>query len=151
MKFYVFEGTTHEFNEAAPMMGLQPQQKQVLPASGAAIAKSAVSDDGDLTVDQIKLVLTRRPVAENIKAMLKLLYKAGDKRVKSDDLMEALKMEPASFRGMLGAFGHRLATTFPGLPKDVRLFDEFWDYDLRQKTWSLSANVRKTIEELRYV
>ena len=106
MKFYVFEGTTQEFRDAALVMGLQPAQNAAVN-----ISKPATLDVGDLTVDQAKLVLTRRPVAENIRNMLVILYRAGDKRVKSDDIMTALKMEPASFRGMRGAFGHRLATT----------------------------------------
>ena len=51
---------------------------------------------------------------------------------------------------MLGAFGRRLKNT-EGLPEGVRLLDEAWDHDLRQKTWALPPNVRKALENLKLV
>jgi hypothetical protein len=51
---------------------------------------------------------------------------------------------------MLGAFGRRLKNT-QGIPNGVRLFDEAWDEDLRQKTWTLPVNVRTALEYLKFV
>jgi hypothetical protein len=146
MKLFVYEGSPREIAEVAIIMGSSSPIPAYSGPDGDAVEDG--SDVGDeLTVDQVKQVLTRRSLAEPLENMLVLLYKANNARMKSDDLKEALAYNAHQFRGMLGAFGRRLKNT-QGIPKGVRLFDEYWDEELRQKTWALSANVRKALEDL---
>ena len=147
MKFMIFEGTPQEFTDVAPMMGLKPTDKPANNGKTEEIATQLSTPADDLTVEQVKAVLERRPLAEPVKAMLKLLYEAGEKRISSDTLKEALGYNAHEFRGMLGAFGRRRANT-EGIPEGVKLLDEHWDHELRQKTWSLPANARKALEDL---
>ena len=149
MKLFVYEGTPREIVEVAQLMGAPVQNPGIF-------ADSLPADDGileenrELSVEQIKLVFQRRALAEPVRKVLRLLYEAGENRIKSDDLKEALNYSNPEFRGMLGAFGRRLKNT-RGIPDGVRLFDEAWDEDLRQKTWTLPANVRKALEDLKIV
>jgi hypothetical protein len=147
MKFMVFEGTTEEFNQIAPSMGLgKGSEVEALNA-----VSEVVTADGSevvyLTSDQVKAVLTRRPLDWAMKLMLRRLYEAGDKRVKSEELREELGFSAPQFRGMMGAFGRRKANT-EGIPTNGRLFDEEWDFEAHQKTWSLPPSTRLALEDL---
>jgi hypothetical protein len=149
MKLFVYEGSPKEIAEVAQLMGA-PTQTHANYNDEPQIAEEATAENEELSVEQIKRVFERRALAKPVIKMLQLLYKAGEVRVKSDDLKEALNYSNPEFRGMLGAFGRRLKNT-QGIPKGVRLFDEAWDEDLRQKTWKLPVNVRQALEDLKIV
>jgi hypothetical protein len=149
MKLFVYEGTPREIAEVTQLMGIPPQSTGIL-ANSVPVGADVPEQDEELSVEQIKLVFQRRNLAEPMRRVLRLLYEAGENRIKSDELKEALNYSNPEFRGMLGAFGRRLKNT-KGIPDGVRLFDEAWDEDLRQKTWTLPVNVRKALEDLKIV
>jgi hypothetical protein len=149
MKLFVYEGSPEELAEVAQLIGT-PTKNPVKASDVHEDDEKSAAQNENLTVDQIKSVFTRRAFAEPYKTILLQLYKAGDGRVKSDDLKKSLNYSSSQFRGILGAFSRRLKNT-PGIPKGARLFDEAWDEDLRQKTWKLPLNVRKALEDLKLV
>ena len=149
MKLFVYEGSPKEIAEVAQLMGA-PTQNPVKTRDTPEEDEKAAERSEDLSVEQIKLVFTRRALGEPYRIILQQLYKAGENRVKSDDLKEALNYTNSQFRGIFGAFARRLKKT-PGIPNGARLFDEAWDEDLRQKTWTLPVNVRKVLEDLKIV
>src|ERR1700739_4155570 len=122
MKFMLFEGTPEEFNEVAPSLGLnRGSEVEALNAVSEISTPAADSEVIYLTTDQVKSVLTRRPLDWAMKLMLGKLYEAGDQRVKSAELREELGFSAPQFRGMMGAFGRRKANT-EGIPPNARLF-----------------------------
>jgi hypothetical protein len=147
MKFMIFEGTTQEFTVVAPSMGLKPPNSPEKTEEIAADPSEDAEASEYMTVNQVKAVLGRRHLDESMKTMLVELYKNGEERVSSDTLKEALDFSPEQFRGMLGAFGRRRANT-QGVPKSAQLFDQVWDHELHQKTWTLPPNTRKALEDL---
>ena len=149
MKLFVYEGTPREIVEVTQLMG-EPIKNAGIFGNPVRVDEETPEQNEELSVEQIKLVLQRRTLAEPVIQVLRLLYKAGENRIKSDDLKAALNYSNPEFRGMLGAFGRRLKNT-KGIPDGVRLFDERWDDDLRQKTWTLPVNVRKALEDLKIV
>ena len=149
MKLFVYEGTPREIVEVAQLMGAPSQNPRIF-ANSLPVDEGTPEQNEELSVEQIKLVFQRRTLAEPMRKVLRLLYEAGENRIKSDDLKEALNYSNPEFRGMLGAFGRRLKNT-QGIPNGVRLFDEAWNEDLRQKTWTLPVNVRKALEDLKIV
>jgi hypothetical protein len=149
MKLFVYEGSPKEIAEVAQLMGAPTQNPVKTGDTPEADEKSAERSEG-LSVGQIKLVFERRALGEPYRIILRQLYEAGENRVKSDDLKKALDYTNSQFRGILGAFARRLKKT-PGIPNGARLFDEAWDEDLRQKTWTLPVNVRKALEDLKIV
>ena len=146
MKLFVYEGSPKEIAEISILMGSAPR---IVEKDRGVEASAEVQEElsEELTVAQVRSVFERRTLAEPVLQMLKLLYEAEEERLSSDKLKEELGYNAHEFRGMLGAFGRRLKNT-PGIPEGMKLFDEKWDHDLRQKTWSLPANVRKAVEEL---
>lgn len=151
MRVYMFEGTAEEFASAAPVMGWQNtlQNGNGLVGSNGVIDESEANEEG-LTVVQVKSVLKRRPLGEHVKTMFRMLYKNRGRHVSSDELKEVLKLDSNQFRGMMGAFGRRVAHT-RGVPNGVKLFDEIWDHEQHQKTWSLPENVRTALKDLKIV
>ena len=148
MKFMVFDGTSEEFNKVAPSLGLNAgSEVEALNAVSEISTSAADSEVVYLTTEQVKSVLTRRPLDWAMKLMLRRLYEAGDQRVKSEELREELGFSAPQFRGMMGAFGRRKANT-EGIPPNARLFDEEWDFEAHQKTWSLPPFTRKALEDL---
>lgn len=151
MKIVIFEGSTAEFVQVANQLGFVPNADlDQMVSEPTDIAEEPVTIE--LSVEQIKNVLARRPLDAKMRIMFNLLYKAGDTYTSSDDLKEALDFEGPQYRGMMGAFGRRLVNT-PGMPADVRLIDLFfdapWDHSLHQKKWRLTENTRRALEELR--
>jgi hypothetical protein len=146
VKLFVYEGSPKEIAEISLLMG-SFAQKQASNSALEASTEAHSEPSDELTVAQVKNVFERRVLAEPVVKMLKLLYEKSEDRLSSDDLKKELGYNAHEFRGMLGAFGRRLKNT-PGIPDGIKLFDEHWDGDLRQKTWTLPKNVRKAVEEL---
>jgi hypothetical protein len=149
MKLFVYEGSPKEIAEVAQLMGA-PNENPAKAGNTPQTEDETTEQNEDLSVAQIKLVFERRVLGEPYRIILRQLYEAGDRRVKSDDLKNALNYSSSQFRGILGAFARRLKKT-PGIPNGARLFDEAWDQDLRQKTWTLPVNVRTALENLKIV
>ncbi|HEY4380204.1 MAG TPA: hypothetical protein VGN01_07655 [Acidobacteriaceae bacterium] len=149
MKLFVYEGSPAEIAEVAQLIGA-PTKNPVKTADVPEADEKAAEPSEGLSVEQIKLVFERRALGKPYKIILQHLYKAGENRVKSEDLRKALNYTKPQFRGLLGAFARRLKKT-TGIPKGARLFDEVWDEDLRQKTWTLPLNVRTALEDLKII
>jgi hypothetical protein len=149
MRLFVYEGSPEEIAEVAQLLGV-PTKNQAETSDAPETDKRTAGRSEDLSVEQIKLVFERRALGKPYEIILQQLYKAGENRVKSEDLRKALNYTKPQFRGIFGAFARRLKKT-PGIPNGARLFDEAWDGNLRQKTWTLPVNVRKALEDLKLV
>lgn len=148
MKFILFEGTAAEFKEIAPKLSLGALSEVDALNEVTEVGPTAEpSEVVYLTAEQVKRVLGRRPLDWAMKLMLRRLYEAGEQRVKSEELREELGFSAPQFRGMMGAFGRRKANT-DGIPPHGRLFDEEWDFEANQKTWSLPPSTRQAVKEL---
>jgi hypothetical protein len=66
---------------------------------------------GELTVDDIRAMLKRRPLKSNHISLFKALYKAGVSGMESRKLAEAMKITPQQLSGVLGALGSRINNT----------------------------------------
>ncbi|MFC1976568.1 TIGR02391 family protein [Chloroflexota bacterium] len=70
--------------------------------------------DDDVTLDDVRLMLTRRYIRPGQLALYKALYKAGDEGLSSPELAEAVGRTRQQLAGSLGALGRRIQNT-PGL------------------------------------
>src|SRR5271155_4611151 len=102
MKVSVFEGTPEEFSKVARTMGFEVTQSSLNPVEGPQEPKDEARP---VTVAEARLVLTRRPLSDNVRDILRALYIAGSKRVSSDELKKSRKLNADQFRGVMGAFG----------------------------------------------
>lgn len=156
---YDFEGTPEEFLKVSDALrGAHCQahsdNSRPLHSNSEAYEASTAPDKRFVIKDQAVRILTRRKLSQCMDKFIRELYHAGDKKVKSDHLRKLLGFDDAAdkkgadrFRGLLGAFGRRVAHDVPG---DVSFFDDEWNADEGQKEWRLPPSVRQAIDELRW-
>jgi hypothetical protein len=66
---------------------------------------------GELTVDDIRAMLKRRPLRANHLTLFKALYKAGESGMETRKLAETMKITHQQLSGVLGALGSRINNT----------------------------------------
>jgi hypothetical protein len=66
---------------------------------------------GEITVDDIRAMLKRKPLRSNHLALFRILYKAGTGGIEAKKLAEAMKLTPQQLSGVLGALGVRINST----------------------------------------
>lgn len=66
---------------------------------------------GEVTVDDIRAMLKRRPLRANHITLFKTLYNAGGSGMETKKLAEAMKITSQQLRGVLGALGSRINNT----------------------------------------
>ncbi len=66
---------------------------------------------GEVTVDDIRAMLKRRPLKSNHISLFKALYKAGKSGMETRKLAETMKITPQQLSGVLGALGSRINNT----------------------------------------
>lgn len=95
---------------------------------------------GEVTVDDIRRMLTRIPISYGQRTIYKALYAAGDQGLSSSGLAAALDGSRAQLSGVLGALGRRVNGTEglegkggTGLILEISLLDDGdWCYRMRQ-------------------
>lgn len=65
----------------------------------------------EISVDSIRLMLTRRPLTNNLSVLLNNLYAVGEEFVSASDLVAMLNINKLQFSGVLGSLGQRVNTT----------------------------------------
>jgi len=142
MKLTMFEGTPEEYVAIAnTLMGTANTVVAIPQQSPAVVARRFV------TLEEAKEILSRLELSDNMNNVLVALYKAGSKRLTSDDLKKVNGHNSDEFRGMMGAFGRRVGYTIEG--NDIWFFDQKWEGDAY--TYTLPESARKAMEEHRMV
>jgi hypothetical protein len=66
---------------------------------------------GEVTLDDIRAMLKRRPLRANHVALFRILYKSGSNGIEARKLAEAMKLTSQQMNGVLGALGVRINST----------------------------------------
>jgi hypothetical protein len=145
MKLWRFEGSPEEFSAVAS--ALMSDGEVVVKADVAKPIELVEKKNGRqyVTVEGAKEILTRRELSDSMKNVLRLLHKAGDQRLLSEELMKVNKHSGDQFRGLMGAFGRRTVNTVGGA---TWFFDDEWNHALSQNTYRLPPTVRQALDEL---
>jgi hypothetical protein len=144
MKVILFEGTPEEFSAASQALkgSLAGSQQEVQIAEPA----EAVTLEGRFaTIEEARKILSRIPLAKVMRQVLVKLHAAGEQTVSSEELRALTGYNANQFRGLMGAFGRRVANT---VEKNVWFFRKKWDPVVGQYSWGLPPSVRQAIEAL---
>ena len=103
---------------------------------------------GEVTVDDIRAMLKRRPLRTNHITLFKLLYDAADSGLEGRKLAEAMKITPQQLSGVLGALGGRINKT-EGLEDKGAILIIFDIRELSNGEWlySMRPILKKALEE----
>jgi hypothetical protein len=156
---YEFDGTPDEYLKVANV--LRGDRPQIYLPSGKPELNitetpetSSVLSKRFVTKEQAIRILTRRKLSKYMEKFIGELFRAGDKKVKSDQLRKMLGFDDDSdergadrFRGLLGAFGRRVTHD---VGAEVSFFDDEWNADEGQKEWRLPPSVHQAVEQLRW-
>lgn len=142
MKVIIFDGSPEEYLRVAETL----QNPKTTVQTSSAQSTSVKDKVGPRSVDKEEAVeiLTRRPLSDNIKNVLRALYQAHDRSLTSEDLRNVNSHNSDEFRGMMGAFGRRVVNT---VGANISFFEREWDFQAYQYRWSLSEAARHGIEE----
>jgi hypothetical protein len=94
--------------------------------------------------------LTRIKLGSEAKAVLQALHAAGDQWTSAKSLQDLVGYKPASFAGLMGAFGRRVANT-PGYVRDSSFFEYEWDGNQSCYLYRLPPSTRSAVERARIV
>ena len=92
--------------------------------------------------------LTRIKLGNEAKSVLKILHDAGEKWTSAKALQKAVGYSPASFAGLMGAFGRRVANT-PGYVRDSSFFEYEWNADQSCHLYRLPTSSKAAVEMAR--
>ena len=136
---YEFEGTPIEL--AAVKLSLDQA------AADAALAQQSRKTQGSkvfVSEDVAFDVLTRRPLADSYRIILKVLHAAGDSWTMATELQKRLKYSKSEFAGLMGAFGRRLSYS-DGVQDGDQFFDNEWNDELGCNRYRLPQNIRSAV------
>ena len=137
MKLLIVEGTVEEIREVIPMLQpftsetpiLSPQIDEPKPDSAA----HQSNDKKPVTVEFALRALTRRPLSQPQRKVLKALYDAHPKHLTSPALQEVAGYGSShQLAGLMGAFGRRLSNT-AGFDENAEFFK--WRRDDKTGIW----------------
>ncbi len=119
--------------------------------SASEVESEVIDDSGGkrfVTVEFARRVLTRLPLSQAQKAVLKTLYDAGaEEYVTTTELVRVLGFESGhQLAGVMGAFGRRIANT-KGFDENATFFEFRWNETAAAWEYRLPANVRKALEQ----
>ena len=132
MKMFVFEGTPEEIGQVARKLqgkdslsdlSLNPEGEK---AKSSQHSKASGPADKFVTLEFARRVVTRIPLSESMKSVLRALAEKHPNWVASQALYEAAGYNVSQFSGLMGAFGRRMANT-SGYDEDAHFFDYEWD------------------------
>lgn len=66
---------------------------------------------GEITTDEIRFMLKRKPIPRNQMELYRVIYHASDSGIAYKDLAAALKISPQQLSGVLGSLGSRINNT----------------------------------------
>lgn len=159
MRAVVFEGGPLEIVEALKAMGVTSVSTPVALDGSSAVSgnetpneerREASKNDGEerglivISTRFARKVLTRRGLSPLQRKMLAEIYNAGEVGILGTELAAKLDYEPAQFRGMMGAWGRRLANT-PGYDGEGHFFTFEWDYEAGSYRYWLPVTVREAV------
>ncbi len=103
---------------------------------------------GEVTVDDIRAMLKRRPLRANHIALFTALHKAGASGMETKKLAEVMKITPQQLSGVLGALGSRINNT-EGLEDKGATLIIFDIRELSNGEWlySMRPILQKALEE----
>jgi hypothetical protein len=156
---YEFDGTADEFVKVAQVLrGTTTKhtetdgQPHSEPTEHSSPSAANGSNKRFVTCEQARKILTRRKLSTPLDRFMEHVYRAGDQKVKSNELREVLGFDDAAdqsgadrFRGMLGAFGRRVVHD---VGTEVDFFDANWNVDAGQMEYRLPPSVRQAMDEL---
>jgi len=145
MKVIMFEGTSEEFSATSQALKASFNTSEPI---GVHLEESLRVDNGTgrfVTRDEARKILSRLPLSQPLRKLLVKLRLTGDKFTSSDELRRITGYNSDQFRGMMGAFGRRVAKT---VGKKVWFFKKDWDAVTGQWTWSLPSSVHEALDGL---
>jgi hypothetical protein len=145
MKLIIFDGTPEEFSSAAPAL----RSGFGGPAEGAgpqtALPAIEAGEGRFVTSDEARKVLKRPGLSQPMRKVLVKLYHAGDQLVSSEDLHVTVGYNADQFRGMMGAFGRRIANT---IGRNLWFFRKDWGGSTGRLRMGLPSDVRQAMDDL---
>lgn len=147
-----FEQRRQRFAERmATLLGVDLGSDGVAPHPLSVGGIPALSTEVDETF--LRQVLTRREVSDGQRAVLRVLYEAGDAGLSYSALASAVGREQKQLDGVLGALGHRINST-PRADMSNQLsigtFFRIWEAN-GQWQYRMRPELRNVCEELRLV
>jgi hypothetical protein len=88
---------------------------------------------GQVSIENIRLMLTRRAISDNQRQLFKILSDAGETGVTYTKLTEKLNMSRGSLAGLFGALGRRVSTTKGLEGKNIGVLFEI--ININQNEW----------------
>lgn len=145
MKAVILDGTPNEIGEALKAMNIKMENIAVTQEI------ETKSNENEEAVGMPKVfarrVLTRIGLAPSQKTMLKAIYDSGDGGILGSELLDILEYSQAQFRGMMGAFGRRIANT-DGFSNDFTSFFLWeWDSEASSYRYWLDGETRAAVKE----
>lgn len=145
MKAVILDGTPQEIGEALKAMDVK------IESITATQQSNFKKDENEEVVGMPKIfarrVLNRISLAPSQKALLKAIYDAGEGGILGSELLDVLDYSQAQFRGMMGAFGRRVANT-DGFSTDFETFFKWeWDSEASSYRYWLEGEIRAAVKE----
>jgi hypothetical protein len=133
MKVAILEGSPTEIAEALQVLGWKSGEGQLAIAVGPSTDGTTDREAAPMPRAFAQRVLNRIPLAPTQKILMKEVLKSGSNGISGKDLLAKLNYTQAQFRGMMGAFGRRVANT-SGFSED---FDSFfsWEWNEAESTY----------------
>jgi hypothetical protein len=150
MKMFMFDGTPAEIGEVLrgiqPGVGLKAYQSEPTTEANSPITERTSEDSPRrfVTDEFARRVLTRLPVSEPMKAVLKALLPTGENWTPMTELCRLTGYSKAQFSGLMGAFGRRMAHT-ENFDQDAYFFDYQWSEQLHSWEYRLPNQVADAI------
>lgn len=149
MKAIVLDGSAEEISETLKRMGISSAFGAVVtPSPEAAELEEGAAEEGAesgrVPLRVARKVINRRHMYPLQQKMLELIYDAGDAGILATDLQDELDYEPAQFRGLMGAFGRRVAGT-PGYADGDWFFDQEWEAEEQCYRYRLAGDPREAV------
>ena len=143
------EGTAAEVSDIlqtlpmAASAGITAVEMTNVPTQPTEDLANSKADPRFVTTEFARRALKRRPLSDEMKAMLKELFEAHPKLLSQKTLLAIAGYDrPSRLAGAMGAFGRRLANT-EGYDPDAQFFEYGWEDGLR--TYRLPASVREAL------
>lgn len=115
-------------------------------ASGNSKIPSVGGDFAFVSTDVAYRAMTRIPLADEQRSVLKEAYDAGPKGITAAELQKIIGYSTREFAGLMGSFGRRVSFT-PGYVTESAFFDQEWRDDLGCNIYRLPDSVRSAIEQ----
>lgn len=145
----IVEGSPDELVQYEALSRLHESLGGVLPAD-ASISVTPLADWEFVSADVAFRALTRIKLGKETKAIIRLLYGAGEAWTSAEVLQKAIGYKPSQFAGLMGAFGRRIVNT-AGYVLNSSFFEQEWDAERSCYLYRLPPSARAAVEKARLV